>query len=115
MDGMTMKALLIGVDGVAEVIETATDLDTLKGHVGGWLEGINGPTWHAYIDEEGKIKGGAVNEAATLLLKGMGWRANDVLVGPVIIFGNHPAGDESRVPDQVLDFARELGVLRDGA
>jgi hypothetical protein len=80
----------------------------------GWLEGIYPHTgtisWHAYIDEEGKLKGLPINVFGTALARTIGWLADDVLVGPVVFLGDHPEGEESDVPQAVLDAAAALAA-----
>jgi hypothetical protein len=108
----TVTALVIQPDGRGEVQNIGTDLDSIKEVVGGWLEAIYPSTdqygnWHAYIDEEGKLKGLPINKVGTAFAHSIGWdRGIDVLVGPVIFFGYAPDGEEGSIPPQVMEAAR---------
>ena len=90
-------ALSINAEGKPEFKYVVSDLATIKGSVGGYLEAF-GPVddaygdWHGYYDEEGKIKGLPVNEKATEIACGLGWSgaADDFLVGPVVFLGTDP-------------------------
>lgn len=120
------RALVVFEDGplgltMAEIRDVATNRpDEIRAILGGWLEAIAGPAgvagpWHAYCDEEGKIKGRAINTLATVLAIRLGWEGlalGDVfLVGPVVFLGG--AGpDEADVPAEVLTA---LGVVLDAA
>lgn len=107
---MTVKAVLIHANGNAELIETATDLDALVAHVGGWLEQISPMVpghghWHGYVDEEGKLKSLPVNFTATDIATMLGWGgavSGDVLCGPVLLLGDGRSGDEADIPQQAL-------------
>ena len=88
-------------------------LEGLQQHLdGGWLEAIhpNRGTipWHAYCDEEGKLKGLPMNRFATILARTLGWYTEDVLVGTVIFLGSTDDGEEADVPAPVLEVAAML-------
>lgn len=83
------RALVIQPDGRSEVVITQTDLDSIKGLIGGgWLEAVAGVygEWTAYGDEEGKLKGMAPNLRAMIVAEKAGV-TTDVLVGTVVFFG----------------------------
>lgn len=83
------KALVVEPDGSARVVETETDLESLRSLIGGgWLEGVAGKygEWTAYGDEEGKLRGLPFNRQATTLVRRIGGYS-DLLVGTVVFFG----------------------------
>jgi hypothetical protein len=103
---VTVKALLIRPFEAGELIEQDPELEELQRVVGGYIEGI-GPRempfgWHAYCDDEGKLKGLPINQVATALALNLGWPHGDVLCGPVLFLGNDEEGDEADVPDIVV-------------
>lgn len=108
-----VKALYVLEASVAAVVDVEPTLEQLKVAVGGWLEGVSGADadWHAYCDEEGKLKGKSPNVAATRLARSLGWPIGDVIVGDVIFLGNGSDGQEADVPATVLDRARLLGMI----
>lgn len=102
----TVRALVIPAGGSPEVKDLTPDLDTLKGLVGGWIEYVHaGTDWHAYCDEEGKLKGSPPNYSATRLAHHLGWPHGDVLVGDVVFLGKSTTepGEEGDVPQHVID------------
>lgn len=103
----TVRALVIAPDGAGEVRAIRSDLDDFKAAIGGgWLEGVPLRGAFAYCDEEGKLKRLPVNLLATVLALRLGWRRqpNDFLAGPVLFVGPAtPAGDDTDVPQAVLD------------
>jgi len=105
-----VRALIIQPDGKGEVTEITPELEVLQGIVGGWIEAVTMPLGdcHLYCDEEGKFKGKAVNMHARMLAHLLGWHADDLLVGPIVFLGDHPAGEESSVPDAVLSMWRAM-------
>lgn len=99
-----VKALVIDIDGSTRVVETPGKLDDLRALLGGgWLEGINGPDWHAYVDEEGKIKGLPVNVFGTVIARHLGWMLDD-LSGPIIFLGTGKDGAEADCPSHILEL-----------
>lgn len=93
-------------------------LDELRQMIGGgWLEAVRpnygdkperyglrvpqgqSPYWHAYCDEEGKLKGLQHNSFATIVARGLGWANPDVLFGDVVFLGDGPEGEEDNLPD----------------
>ena len=69
--------------------------DTLRRLVGGPLQAVTRPGWHAYVDEEGKLAGSPVNPIATALLFPHG---GDVIVGTAVVLGTGRGGTETSVP-----------------
>lgn len=109
---MRVKALVIRLDSW-NVEEVEPTLNALKGILdGGWLEAIGGEGWHAYIDEEGKLKQLPVNEPATYLAFMCGWRAHDYLCGTAIFLGNGDDGQEADVPAPILRVWAHLSEER---
>lgn len=102
----------------AAVHDIPATVEGLAAEIGeGWLEGISGDDWSAYLDEEGKIKGLPINERATRLARALGWDPShvDLLVGPVVFLGPvDEEGDETDVTAQVIDRASLWGYLGDG-
>lgn len=95
------------------------DIDTrrpeaVSNALGGWLEGISlTDEAHAYLDEEGKMKGLPANIPAMMLCNQTPYspsRFGDTLVGTVIIFGNGMRGEEGDVPQSILDLAQQVGL-----
>ena len=96
-----MRAVLVPVDGPPEIIDVEPG-DIGPRVLGGWLEivllkGWPGEMVHAYIDEEGKLKGLPVNQLATDLAHVPG----DVIAGPMVILGSD-GPEEADVPEEVL-------------
>lgn len=75
---------------------------------GGAVAGTNGQ-WHAYLDEEGKIKQLPLNVRATVLLhEAQSIHTWDTVNGDLVIVGTNHAGDEADAPEQ---FTAEDGIL----
>lgn len=94
-----------------QLVTVEADLDTLRGLLdGGWLEGIGGDGWTAYLDEEGRIKGLPVNRRATTLARMLLWGSGEQVVGPVVFLGPVDRnGDETEVPGFVRGAAKLMG------
>lgn len=121
----SVTAIVITPDGNASVEEIKGDLSSIQSLLdGGWLEAVTpmvdtgyGP-WHGYVDEEGKLKGLPRNYVADDILTGLGWGGRvggDFIVGPLVLLGDSPDGEEAPVPGPtlryVLDFYRARGTL----
>lgn len=117
-----VRALVVPADGPGELRSVEGELTALQGIVGGWLEGV-GPAgdafttdgvpaseigWHAYCDEEGKLKSLKGNRVATMIAWSLGWPTSDILCGPVVFLGNGDDGEEADVPDAVVQHWHEL-------
>lgn len=113
------KALVVYADGSSFIQSIEPDLRTLQKLVGGYIEGVRGdrPGWHAYCNEEGKLRGLPPNEMANDLAALLGWRgySTDFLVGDVVFLGDALPGDgedddadEADVPEFVLDGLKQL-------
>jgi hypothetical protein len=91
------------------------ELETLQTIIGGWIEGVSGSYWTAYVDEEGRNKGMAVNLRASLIARRIGW-LGPVFVGPMLFLG--PVDDEGRdtnVPNEVITEAQKMAfTIRKG-
>ena len=118
-----MNATVLGllVDGSgATLLALPTELRTFRDAIGGgWLEAIGVPdptdampAWHAYVDEEGAIKGLAANVAATRLARAAGWPGADLLHGPVLFLGT-VGEDEADVPVPLVTLARGYITMAD--
>jgi hypothetical protein len=110
-----IRVLIVPDDERQPVEERDIDpsLDVFKAILGGWLEGIGGgeeEEWRGYCDEEGKIKGRAVNVRATRLARALGWPTGDVLCGPVVFTGPpDEEGDDTSVTSVVTAYSDALG------
>lgn len=103
-----MKALVIKPgESTGELRDVDGSLAGLQEIVGGYIEGVSGrPGWHAYVNEEGKIMGLAVNRQATRIAYELGWPVGDVVAGPAVFLGNGPDGEEGDLPEFALKVAR---------
>lgn len=105
--------MVIKADSAAPILDTwiEPDLASIQGHLGGgYLEGVSTGDggWHAYCDEEGKLKRLPVNHDATQLAVHLGWGTYDVLCGPVVFLGDGKSGEEGDVPRHVVELALTL-------
>ena len=109
---MTVNALVVTNEG-SRLIKIEGKLEPLQEVVGGWLEAVSFPEYHAhcYIDEEGKLKSLSINEPATKLARALGWETPDILCGPAIFLSMDEEGEEASVPTAVVNKARELGLV----
>ena len=74
-------AKIIRVDGTIEPLND-TSLKSLQEAVGGYIEIVNGRNGELIVcDEEGKLKGKAINDTATQMY----YNSCDVIVGDVVI------------------------------
>jgi predicted RNA-binding Zn-ribbon protein involved in translation (DUF1610 family) len=109
-----IRVLIVPADGATPLLDTRIppNLESIRAAIGGgWIEGVGSTIdgdWHAYCDEEGKIKRLPLNERATRIAHVLGWPHGDVLVGTVIFMGNGPHGTEADVPKGVLELALSL-------
>ena len=102
-----MKVLQIRTNGDIEEIEIDNNLDSMQAAVGGMIEFIPmTKEVHAYIDEEGKLKGKELNAWATLACChfNVGLAPGDKIVGDMILLGSLNAdgqsdGDSHDIPD----------------
>jgi hypothetical protein len=118
-----VRALVVPPEGPGELRWLDPTLDALQAVLGGgWLEGVGPPgdartftgrpvtmtPWHAYCDEEGKLKQLPVNRLATKLALLFGWPLGDVLCGTVMFLGNGADGDEADVPTDIVAVWEQL-------
>lgn len=103
-----IRVLVVGTDGSMRVRSIEPDVATFTDLVGGYLEIVSAVGWHAYCDEEGKLRGRPVNERATALTYFAGFGTGDFLVGTVVFVGNAGSG-EADVPAELLEVAGALG------
>lgn len=108
---MKVKALVIPADphgGPVRVEEIEDDANGIRAIIDGDIRTITpvdliAVPWHAYIDEEGKLKGLAFNEWASLLAYRLGWFSEDLIFGPAVFLGNPVATQfEADVPKRVI-------------
>ena len=105
----TVQALIIPVDDAQPIrLESlAPDASVFQSAIGGgWLEGVTlrEPRATLYCDEEGKLKGLAVNRIATMLAWKHGHSTGDELVGDCLIVGPPTSGGhDTDVPAAYVD------------
>lgn len=105
------RAIVIPTSGEVELREIATDLASLQAIVGGWIESVTfTEEVHLYCDEEGKFKGAEPNRVATWFAASMlpGW--DDVIMGPVVVLGMTPDGEEADVPAEIVELFRRASI-----
>lgn len=100
-----MKALLIGVDGTAAVVEQ-NGLEDLQQLVGGPIQALpHSPGVVGYVHEEGKPRGLPENFAATFAFAGILFGL-DFIAGPCVLAGFNPdTGEDIDAPERVLRCA----------
>jgi hypothetical protein len=106
----TVEVIIIGVDGNADLRTVEPTLEAMQGIVGGYIEPINPMVsgygnWHGYVDEDGKSKGLPLNVEGQNIAVMLGWGgelAGDFLVGPLVLLGSTPDGEEASVPRRAL-------------
>jgi len=113
-----ITAVIIPADQSAPVRieQIEPSLSVFQELVGGYIEGVpGGPVagtdgqWHAYLDEEGKIKQLPLNMRATVLLhEAQSIHSWDTVNGDLVIVGNSHNGDETDAPEQ---FTAADGIL----
>jgi hypothetical protein len=104
-----MKALVINPDGTsreADLSESDTArLTELQALVHGYIEPLSGPTWTAWVNEDGADRALPANPRATALVRGLGSRASirpAGLLGTVVLLGlDRGRGVECDVPAEV--------------
>jgi hypothetical protein len=87
-------------------------LVTLQGAVGGWIEAIHGPGWHAYVNEDGRMLGLPPNERATLLAYEFGWGSGQMLLGTVVFLGSAADPDEHDCPQEMVLRAMQFPPIQ---
>ncbi len=50
------------------------------------------------------------NLLAAELAHAVGWWSSDVLVGPAVLVGLAPDGEDVNVPDSLVELARSIGL-----
>ena len=108
------STLLVPVDGPVQVVDwdlselaDPAGLVRLQQAVGGYIEAISGPGWHAYINEDGLMLRLPPNLRATRLAEQFGWVAGQPLVGTVVFLGSGSPndGDDHDVPVPMVEYA----------
>lgn len=107
-----VHAAIVGADGTVLLGPIPTDLASLQGIVGGYLEvvhlGRDGT--HAYCNEDGIEQRLPLNRVATAAMHTLSpAHETCALYGQVVFLGSTPDGDEDRITDLAV------GVLAHGA
>jgi hypothetical protein len=101
------KAIVIqdGEHGTAELVEMDTELETLQGAVGGFIEAADLGEVVFIMDEEGKLKDKPLNARATLYFYEVisPTRSTDYLAGTVVLFGGRGGDDLADVPQSAIE------------
>ena len=121
-----MKAVIVPANSTqpAQVVDEKLTLDYLQGVVGGLIEavcisqvltdsGMKEVDCTVFVNEEGKLIGLPVNARATdLCAVAIGGWIRDIVVGDVVVVGPPDGnGDETAVPDQIVEIVDEWGWL----
>lgn len=115
-----MRALLFKTTHEVEYIEVDGTLKSLQDAVGGMIEFLPlTDNAHAYIDEEGKLKGKEINLMATMLCQRLkiGLMPNDMIVGNMIVLGSlnengEEDGESHDAPSSLLpSFSKVIGQI----
>lgn len=98
-----MKALVLRTDETHELIDLPTDYREIGQLVGGWLELVNVRGGFLYVNEEGKLENLTPNLKATRFCHAReAIRANDCIVGNVVLVGVLDAKGEHKDVDKAL-------------
>lgn len=117
-----INAIVIPVQGAAEIGQVAQDIRTLQGIVGGYIEAISTmydeegrPQAILWCNEEGKLKDFALNRRATAIWYALnGGPTGDTLCGTIILTGaNDGNGDILPVPEVLVDLWRDIHAAGD--
>lgn len=87
------------------------DLAAWQHLVGGYIEGIHGPGWSAYVNEEGRLDELPPNAAASIFVRDHGALGYGVLVGPVVLFG--PADEDGNETDAPAWLVEQLTTSKE--
>lgn len=105
---MSVKGLVVHPDGECEV-RGFDGLADYQAAVGGFIEGIYGPGWSGFANEEGLLEGLPYNELASAMAALFGW-AGEGLVGPVVFLGPVDGkGGETDVPEFFMLLVEGMG------
>lgn len=101
------RAIVIqaGEFGDVQLVDLDTELDTLQRAVGGDIEAVDTGDVVFVMDEDGKAKGQDLNCRATYFLYKVvpRFRAREVIVGTVVLFGGRNGEDLSDVPQFAIE------------
>lgn len=87
-----------------EVITIPNTLQSFKGLVGGYIEGLGiSPTAHMFVNEEGKLEGLEPNRRFN----------NDILVGTILIVGVDGEDTTSLTPEQIEEYMERFKTPED--
>lgn len=98
-----MIAMIVKPDGRVHTKDIENSLEALNTEVGGYIEFLPlfraGEAVHAYINEEGKLLDLPPNfKAYDIAVTFGGHNPYDAIVGPMVILGATPDGDECDLP-----------------
>jgi hypothetical protein len=120
MSEHTFTFLVIAEDGTSHEhhhrladTDTGTVDDVVRAAVGGWLEQIRvpDPALALWCDEEGRMRGRAVNPVGSRLVLLLGGRAA-AYVGPIVITGNRRDTTVSLTTEQIEQLLAALQLCR---
>ena len=101
----TLTAVIVRTDGTVEKTQMTYDLETMRGIVGGYIEGVFLPDATVYVNEEGHLLGLPPNERILEIV----WSYTPYppyslrLFGDAIILGKPDSFDyDTDVPNHIL-------------
>ena len=98
----TLTAVIVRTDGTVEKTQMMYDLETMRGIVGGYIEGVFLPDATVYVNEEGHLLGLPPNERI-LEIVGSYSPYSLRLLGDAIILGKPDLfGYDTDVPNHIL-------------
>lgn len=106
------RALIVPPDGPMRQVDwdlsenaDPAGLAVLQETVGGFIEPVSGPGWHAYVNEDGKAMRLRFNPRATIMALTFGWvLGNEMLRGVVVFLGTGDDEHEHDVPGELVDW-----------
>lgn len=107
MTRLKVKVLVIEEGGFAEVRDVERTLESMQALVGGDIEAVGLGENTMYINEMGKYTAGmGLNHKATTLVEHFhpGFQQRDHIVGPAVILGMDASGNDTDVPQVLVDL-----------
>lgn len=99
-----IEAVVVQPDGEVSTVTLDGSLQAFQQIVGGYIEGVFGPDFTMYVNEEGLIHGLPHNVLASLFVSHF-LNYPTHLVGPAIILGaGDSEGNDTSVHQSVLDY-----------
>lgn len=109
-----MRIYKIETNGNCFFKDIEPTFDNLQAEVGGMIESVGDPwgSYHAYINEEGKLLNMDDNPTATRFAHVSDWIGTlDYIVGPMIIMGHLEGDKATECPEEVArDVQRAFGA-----